>query len=351
MTPEVAEAIFEGVMSCRRLDDPINFVWHAGEPLTVPPAFYRDVLDRSARIARHHRREVTHTIQTNGTLINDDWARLFREYGLRIGISLDGPAFIHDRQRQTRSGRGTHADVMRGIGALRAGGVEFNVIMVLTRFALDYPDEIYRFLIEHSIRRVGFNIDELEGTHETTSYATGDAIEAYRAFLRRFLRLVDDGGGALAVRELGELVPAILLAGADLPDPVNTTNTALHLLTFDYRGDYSTFCPELSGTRSERFSDFVMGNIFEGPIDRIFEDPTFLAVDAEIRAGVKACEESCPYWRLCGGGAPSNKYFEHGRFDVTETIACRVQKQATVDVLLEYLEGQLASPLRLESAS
>jgi uncharacterized protein len=72
--------------------------------------------------------------------------------------------------------------------------------------------------------------------------------------------------------------------------------------------------------------------------------PAFRQVSSQIAAGVELCRTTCDYWSFCGGGSPSNKYFEQGRFNVAETRACRVHKKATVDVLLRHLEQRTGLP-------
>jgi uncharacterized protein len=347
MSHEVMARIFSEVLQSKHLGDPIEFTWHAGEPLTVSQDFYRAAFDLSIGMYQLYQRRCVHSIQTNATLINDEWIDLFHEYDIRIGVSLDGPAFVHDQQRVTRSGQGTHEKVMRGVRLLQEGNIQFSVIMVLTRFSLDYPDEIFHFFLEHGIREVGINVDEIEGTHKSSSYEAIDAIEKYRNFMRRFVRLVDESRGALRIREFSNIVRKLLSLNNRTENVTNITNVPLGLLTFDYLGNYSTFCPELAGAKSEKYHDFVMGNVFTDPINCIFENPVFQLVNEEVQAGVQACKNSCffwGFWGFCGGGAPANKFFEHGRFDVTTTLACRIHKGVLVDVIMEYLEDKFSLP-------
>ena len=106
-------------------------------------------------------------------------------------------------------------------------------------------------------------------------------------------------------------------------------------------GNISTYSPELFGVDTLRYGTFRMGNVRDGPLELIESNPTFVAVAKEIAAGVQACKASCEYWGFCGGGPPANKFFEHGRFDVTETLFCRIHKKTLVDVVLDYAERAL----------
>ena len=87
-----------------------------------------------------------HTMQTNGTLLNDEWAAFFKEHNFLLGISLDGPRELHDVYRVDKGGQPTFDRVMRGLRLLQKHGVEYNVLTTVNRVNADYPLEVYRFL-------------------------------------------------------------------------------------------------------------------------------------------------------------------------------------------------------------
>jgi len=343
---ETLKTILAQVFAHPHFAEPVHILWHAGEPLTVPVGFYRDAFALASELAASLDRTFVFSLQTNATLIDDEWIRFFRDCKVRVGVSIDGPDFIHDRNRVTRAGKGTHARAMRGIVRLQEAGVPFQAIAVLTRFSLDYPDEMFRFFVDHVIKEVGFNIDELEAAHQTSSFGESalsglpDGVAAYRAFIRRFLELIFAHPGSLAVRELQRMSGRLIGGTGHIH---NSTAIPMDIITFDYKGNYTTFCPELSASRSERFGDFVMGNVAERPIADLWSSTVFQDVYAEIRSGLERCKATCPYWSVCGGGNQSNKFSEHGRFDVTETIYCRINVKALADETLAFLEAQAAT--------
>jgi uncharacterized protein len=341
ISDQVLYKIFNEVFASNEITGRIHFVWHAGEPLTLPVAFYERAFAIAKEVNAQYNRDYFHGFQTNATLINDAWAEFFIAHDVKVGVSLDGPDFLHDRNRVMRSGNGTHTKVMQGIRILQKHQIDFSTICVLTNFSLDYPDEIYRFFVDHGIDYVGFNIDEQEGTNKQSSYGQDGVQERYKWFLKRFLELTNTDQGKLVVREFAWFVPLIISGDSTVFAPDNSPSTPLKLLTFDYQGNYSTFDPELAGAASDRFENFRMGNILENPLDSIIHNHVYQQVNAEIQSGVHMCEQTCKYWVICGGGFPSNKYFEHGRFDVTETIACRIYRQATADVIFDYFDNQL----------
>lgn len=128
-------------MAARRLAEDglagsqLTVVWHAGEPLVLPPTYYEDAFGEIAA-ALGPSCEVSHSFQTNGTLIDEAWCALLARHRTRIGISVDGPADLHDRHRRTRRGEGTHARVLEGMARLREHGIPFHVIAVITRDSL-----------------------------------------------------------------------------------------------------------------------------------------------------------------------------------------------------------------------
>lgn len=339
MPVEVIRRIAAEVLGTDLYDGEVAFLWHLGEPLSVPPDFYEEAFGEIARINRDYGREYVHVFQTNATLLTKAWIPLIKKHCVRMGLSLDGPAFIHDRVRTTRRGTGTHAAVLRGLQLLQKNGVPFGVIAVLTDFTLDYPDEFFAFYRDHGISRVGYNIDEIEGVHTSTSFVRDEALARYKRFVARVVELADASGGAIRFREVYDNLRSIVMGN----EPYSLANKPLRILNFDVEGNFSTYCPELVAAKSDRYGDFVMGNILTSGLNDLLANPVFQLVNREVEEGLALCERTCPYWRHCGGGEPSSKFFQYGRFNVAETTTCKIHKQATIDVLVDYLEAKSAS--------
>lgn len=334
MKPEIFRRTLENLASSGMLDRDVTVCWHAGEPLVVPLSFYETVFEISKEFSRPGA-VISHNIQTNAMLVTERHASLFAEEQVSIGASIDGPDFIHDRNRVTRKGKGTHARAMQGVQKLQDRGVHINVIAVLTSFALDYPDEMYRFFKESGLKHVGFNVDEVEGTNLNSSMADSGADLRFRKFFRRFLELNRDR--SLLVREYNGFVNNLM--HCDSPTQ-NSQVTPFDIISVDVRGNYSTFSPELLGLKSQHYGDFILGNVGEGLIKDCVTTPKFRQMFGDIEAGVNACRESCRYFAVCGGGAPSNKYFENGSFSGTETDYCRLTKQVLTEIMLDHIDAE-----------
>ncbi|MCI6619889.1 MAG: anaerobic sulfatase-maturation protein [Prevotella sp.] len=132
----------------------VLFTWHGGETLMRPVSFYRRALELERKYAQGRR--ISNSIQTNATLLNDEWCEFFRENDFLVGVSIDGPREFHDEYRRTATGRPTFHKVMQGINLLNRHGVEWNALAVVNDFNADYPLEFYRFFKDIHCRYIQF---------------------------------------------------------------------------------------------------------------------------------------------------------------------------------------------------
>lgn len=132
----------------------VLFTWHGGETLMRPVSFYRKALELQRRYARG--RQIDNCIQTNATLLNDEWCRFFRENNFLVGVSIDGPQEFHDEYRKTPTGGPSFQKVMKGINLLNKYGVEWNALAVVNDFNADYPLDFYHFFKEIGCRYIQF---------------------------------------------------------------------------------------------------------------------------------------------------------------------------------------------------
>ncbi|MEA2849174.1 MAG: uncharacterized protein QOG78_4455 [Rhodospirillaceae bacterium] len=327
--------IFASGWSCPE----ITVVWHAGEPLVVPVSFYREAF-AAIELMRPKSVIVKHSFQTNGMLIDAQWCRLFLEWNVGVGVSIDGPRELHDRHRKTRSGKGTFDKTLAGIRCLRANGVPFHVISVLSRDSLAMPDELLDFYLSEGIDQICFNIEESEGDHVSDLFTPnpgGPELRAhYAAFLRRFWHQARASGRVKFVREVDLALPRVFR-----PDGIaarNIQTEPLAMLNVDSHGNVSSFSPELLGLKSKDYSDFLLGNINHQSLAEIHQTCLDSALHRDIQTGVQACSGDCDYFSVCGGGAPGNKLFENGSFASTTTSYCTLTQMVPTDLILEAYE-------------
>ncbi len=353
MSDDTLVAVMDAVFASAKVGSELTFVWHAGEPLVMPVAFYR----RARELSEARKRPdalVRHSFQTNGTLIDDAWCAFFKEPGVAVGVSVDGPAALHDARRRTWDDKGTHARVMAGVAKLREHGIPFHVITVLTSESLDRADELYAFYRENGITSIGFNVEEIEGPNTASSLAGGAGEARFRAFLERFFDLVTAEENRLRVREFEGAIQDLTAPGWR-PMEVSQEARPFGIVSIDIDGNVSTFSPELLGASHAAYDTFTFGNIRDGSLDAIVASEAYRRAAADVAAGVAKCKAACAYFGSCGGGAPANKLFENGTFDSTETLFCRLNKQLVVDVVRERLERDftrvaLSAPLARRAA-
>ena len=130
------------------------FTWHGGEPLLRSIDFYRKALSLQQKYAGG--RHIDNVIQTNGTLLTDEWCEFFAQNHWLVGISIDGPQPYHDHYRLTAAGKPSWQKVMQGIKLLKKHGVEWNAMAVVNAYNVNHPLEFYRFFKENGCQFLQF---------------------------------------------------------------------------------------------------------------------------------------------------------------------------------------------------
>ena len=143
MTEEMLENVIREYILANDVPE-ITLNWHGGEPLVLGLDFYKKAVEFEKKYADG--KVILNTLQTNGTLLDRSWTEFFRKNSFLIGISLDGPKDIHDRYRKDKGGQPTFDKVLRGIGLLYSGGVEFNTMSTVNKASEGRGLEVYQFL-------------------------------------------------------------------------------------------------------------------------------------------------------------------------------------------------------------
>jgi uncharacterized protein len=143
MTDEVLEAYIRQYIGDQEATE-VTFAWQGGEPTLLGVKFFRKVVELQARYANGKR--IHNALQTNGTQLNDEWCEFFKDHNFLIGLSIDGPARLHNAYRVDKKGRSTYTDVLAGLRLLKLHGVEFNTLTVVNRKNVRHALEVYRFL-------------------------------------------------------------------------------------------------------------------------------------------------------------------------------------------------------------
>jgi uncharacterized protein len=144
MTDEMLETYIRQLIESHNVPE-VTVAWQGGEPTLMGLDFFRRSIVFEKEYAKPGMK-IQNTIQTNGTLINDEWAAFFKENDFLVGLSIDGPREMHDFYRVDRQGEPTFDNVMRGLGFLQKHSVEWNALTTIHHANADHPVEVYRFL-------------------------------------------------------------------------------------------------------------------------------------------------------------------------------------------------------------
>ncbi len=329
MTVEVAAAVATGIDPAW---EPVEIVWHGGEPLAVGIDHFTELLAPFELLRRAGR--VQHKVQTGATLITDRWCEVFDQYDIGVGVSLDGPASVN-RRRVNRAGRPMFDRTIAGIETLQANGLPFIVLAVVSNGDTHRAPEILDFFRDLGTRWIGFNVEAEEGANvgaDTPQLA--DARRFWRDAFAWAARNPD-----VTIREVDRLLGFTGLT------PEHRAADARHDLipTIGWNGDVVLLSPELLGVRDDRYDDFVVGNLLNDPLTTLLERANHTHYVHEFVAGLEACKATCKFFHYCQGAHAGDRYFEHGTFTATETNHCRVSVQAPVLALADLTTGKEAS--------
>lgn len=310
-----------------------DVLWLTGEPLVMGLSHFEEAVARCKALTPPGL-SPRFIVQTNGTLIDPEWAAFFREHDFIVGVTVDGPQEVHDQQRITRRGGGTYDDTMKGIELLTKAGVRGGALCVITRRTLEIaPDRLFRFFQDRHISwsylveaRIGDNV----GSPDALSLEDGPRL---RAFLGRLMTLWGQHPSSY-IRDFDQL--ARRLAGRVGCDYDYTNLGCLDILNVRENGDYFWGNPELMSAMRGPLSHACF-NLDQEDVWASRNTQRFLEVEAEIHRGIAKCERECPYFLGCQGGNPAHKYYQHGTFDASVHVTCQLNDQVLPHLILECL--------------
>ena len=290
----------------------VQFVWHGGEPTMLGMDFYKKALDLQNQYSRG--KTIENVLQTNGTLLNDDWCRFFRDNHFLIGISIDGPEHIHDRYRLNKAGKSSFAQVMKGLELLVKHQVEFNTLSVVNDYNAQYPLETYRFLKSTGSRymqftpiveRIATHVSEnamhlLSGSDQTENRLAPWSVKAmdYGRFL---CEIFDDW----VLHDVGTyFVPTFdsILANwmGSMTSICVHAETCGHAGAIEHNGD-------LFACDHYVFPEYKLGNILANSLVSTMYSPRQIEFGQAKRNSLPQYCRECDYLFACNGECPKNR--------------------------------------------
>jgi len=303
MSPEVLEALVSQQMrlAARFPGAQASFCWQGAEPTLAGLDFYRRVVELQQRHGSPGQ-SVANALQTNALLIDDEWAAFLAEYNFLVGVSLDGPPDIHDHYRRSAAGGGSHARVMRAIERLRAHGVEFNILTMVTPVSASRADDVWDFMAAHDLRFLQFIpcAERDPATGRLADYSVAPA--AYGRFLcRAFDRWIADGWRRTYVRLFNDLLA--MTAGRPAPSCTFKDRCGDYVVV-EYNGDVYA-CDFFVQP------EWRLGNLLEGSLEGACDTPAYESFAARKGALGPVCT-ACEWKALCQGGCPKYRLLQGG---------------------------------------
>jgi serine-type anaerobic sulfatase-maturating enzyme len=307
MDDAILEQYVRQLIESHQVDD-VNIAWQGGEPTLMGLDFFR----RSMELVEKHRRpgmHFLHTMQTNGTLLDDEWAAFFKEHGFLIGISIDGPAWLHDVYRVDKGGHPTFDRVMRGLRLLQEHGVDYNVLTTVNRANAGHPLEVYRFLRDDAGATWMQFIPVVERINADgrTLYQEGDRVsdrsvlpEQYGCFLSAiFDEWVRHDVGRIYVQTFEAAVRNWLSLGASGMCVFNETCGSG--LALEHNGDLYA-CDHFVEP------DYLLGNIQEQHMIDLVASPRQVKFGRDKRDALPRYCLECDVRFACHGECPKNRF-------------------------------------------
>ena len=291
----------------------ITFAWQGGEPTLLGLDFFHRVID----LQKKYTPEgiiIANSLQTNGVLLNDEWCQFFKEHRFLIGLSLDGPAELHDKYRYDKQGQGTFHKVMQALKLLKQHEVEFNALVVVNRFNGDHGRKVYTYLRDNGVQFLQF-IPIVEprgvGAHAEAANDANSAFLWDSLVSSRSVRPAQWGQFLIEVfdewvtRDVGKVFVQIfdqaLAAWMDQePSLCVFRRQCGRALAIEHNGDL--FC-------CDHFVelDYKLGNIYEQSLEELANSDRQRTFGAEKESTLPSYCQQCDVLFVCHGECPKNR--------------------------------------------
>lgn len=308
MTDDLLETYIQQLLESHQTPE-VTISWQGGEPTLMGLEFFQ----RSMALVEKHKKpgqQVSHTLQTNGTRLDDDWGRFFKQHHFLIGLSVDGPQPLHDTYRVDKRGKGSFEQVMQGWKVLKKHQVDFNILCTVNAANGDRPLEVYRFFRDDLGAEFIQFIPIIERVNEdgSTLIQAGNQVTERSVRPEQFGQFLIDVFDEWVRRDVGKVFiqhfDAALANWVGVPPSVCIfSKTCGNALALEHNGDLYS-CDHFVEP------DYKLGNIQETPMIEL------IAGDRQRQFGQDKFDTlpqyclGCEVRFACNGGCPKNRFIE-----------------------------------------
>ena len=327
MVPAVVEKVVDAMEACGHL---FKVTWHGGEPMSSGLKHFGSLVYPMQGLMS--RNLIQQVIQTNATLINKRWCEFFSQNAFNVGVSVDGPEWAN-RNRVNWNGVESYEKILVGIRFLREADIKFSAICVVTNSTITRPEELYEFFCNLGCFSLGINFKEKIGINSTAVDSNELVVDFWQRLFRAWRQ-----NPQIEIQPFRRTLSRLEDISYSRPTVVERAVDEIDLFpSISYSGDVVLLSPEFLNTKSVEHADFIVGNILREPLLDILDRWRSIRYVTDFVEGMKKCQEACQYFSVCGGGQASNKFFEHGAVNVTETSFCRNAYQHLAEVVIGEL--------------
>lgn len=315
MDPETLERFIAGYI--KAVPGPeVSFLWQGGEPMLLGLDFYRLALKLQRKYAGG--KQIRNAIQTNGSLLDEDWCRFFRNAGFLVGLSLDGPEDIHDVWRRTRSGKPSHEQVMKGVELMQRMGVEYNVLCCVTSASVGQGARIYRWFRDQGIRYIQFapvveclpsEKEAEQGLHHAEPAPGPGVLAPFSVLAEDYGRFLCDVFDEWRQQDVGQVFVMNFEWALEswMGRPSSYCIFSEHCgkaLALEHNGDVYA-CDHFV------YPDYHLGNIFQQSYAQMLASPVSEAFQKKKQKLPPECPD-CEFLFACHGECPKNRILPDG---------------------------------------
>lgn len=327
----------------------VSFTWHGGEPLLRPISFYKKALKLQQKYGKGF--YIENSLQTNGTLLTDEWCRFFKENNFLIGLSIDGPATVHDAYRQTLSGKGSFQKVLNGIRLLNKHGVEWNAMAVVNAQNVKDAATFYNFfksinchfiqftpiverLVPHADGRCLASVNEQTQTMSPLSVTP----EEWGAFLCNLFDLwIKEDVGTYYIQMFDATLANWV---GQTPGLCTLSKSCGHASVMEHNGDVFA-CDHFV------FPEYKRGNIHTQTITEMMYSPEQLQFGKNKWQSLPCQCKECSFLFACYGECPKNRFAIDAYGNKGLNYLCKGYKRffAHVAPYMQFMKEQLEKEL------
>ncbi len=305
MSDETLESYIRQYVEAQQVPE-VNIAWQGGEPTMMGVDFFRKSVEFAEKYKKPHQ-SLQYSMQTNGTLLDDEWGEFLKEHNFLIGLSVDGPRELHDAYRVNKAGKGSFEQVMRGWQVLQKHGVDFNILCTVHAANADHPLEVYHFFRDELQTQFIQFIAIVERDNDTGfqegSHVTDRSVKAeqYGNFL---IRIFDEWVRRDVGRVYVQIFDVALGAWVGAPPSLCIFSpTCGNAMAIEHTGD-------LYACDHYVEPDYFLGNIQDKPmIELVASDQQRKFGQDKFDTLPRYCRE-CDVRFVCHGGCPKNRFIQ-----------------------------------------